>query len=223
MPVLLFSQTRKQRKALEVQRKADQQVISNFKSHIQFFETNAPGSTVVSTNSQPAVNYISEQFKTIGLEPKGTNGYVQQFKIDEGKQIDPKTFLKVNGTLLAAKKDYFPLSFSASKAVAGMPAMALKEKGVPWFIDIKDWLDDDAKKADFDITKTVQKEADRAAVKGATALFLYNSSNLSDNLHYNSRDKASPSSIPVIYITPAGYNKYFIDQSQVLDIVRFLK
>ncbi len=218
VPVLLLSQTRKQRKALEAQRKADQQVISNLKSHIHFFETNSPNSAVVSKNGELAVNYISDQFKTIGLEPKGTNGYIQQFKLDEGKQIDQGTYLKVNGTLLATKKDYFPLSFSASKSVTGMPAMALKEKGVPWFIDIKDWLDDDTIKADFDITKTVQKEAGRAALKGATALFLYNSSNLTDNVHFNNRDKIPPSSIPVIYITPAGYSKYFIDQSQILDI-----
>ncbi|MEJ7684958.1 MAG: M28 family peptidase [Segetibacter sp.] len=94
----------------------------------------------------------------------------------------------------------------------------MREKGVPWFADVKDWLEENSKNADFDITKTIQKEADRAASKGATALFLYNSSNLTDNLRFNKRDKTPPLSIPVIYITSAGYNKYFMDNSQVLDI-----
>jgi len=219
VPILLFSQTRKQRKALAAQVKADQQVISNFKSHIEFFTNkNSPEPVDVSKKGELALQYISNQFKTIGLQPRGTNGYIQQFKIDAEKQIAPGTSLKVNGTLLTVKKDYFPLAFSASKSVSGMPAMALREKGVPWFADIKDWLEENTKNSGFDITKTVQEEADRAALKGATALFLYNSSNLTDNMRFNKRDKTSPLSIPVIYITANGYNKYFMDNSQILNI-----
>lgn len=215
VPVLLFSQTRKQRKALEAQRKADQQVINNFKSHIQFFANkNNVESPARLIDGEQALQYISSQFKAIGLQPKGNSGYIQQFKIDAGTQIQPGTFLKVNGTSLALKKDYFPLPFSASKSVTGMPVMALREKGVPWFADAKDWFEENA---DTDIAKIIQKEAGRAAVKGATALFVYNSS-LTDKLRYNSKDTTSPLPIPVIYITPAGYNKYFMDNSQVLDI-----
>ncbi|WP_018615995.1 hypothetical protein [Segetibacter koreensis] len=218
VPTLLFSQTRKQRKALEAQRKADEKVINNLKNHFDFFANNIQNSKAVVKEGEAPVEYISNQFKSIGLQPKGTNGYIQQFKVDEGKQIAPVTSLKLNGTLLAVKRDYFPLPFSATKSVTGMPAIALKEKGVPWFTDIKDWLDDNDKNADFDILKAAQKEAVRAASKGATALFLYNSSNLADNIRFNSRDKTSPLSIPVIYITPKGYSKYLTDQSQVLDI-----
>lgn len=219
VPVLLFSQSRKQRRALAAQAKADQQIISNFKSHVQFFTNNpSPQAIDASKKGELALQYISNQFKTIGLQPKGTNGYIQQFKIDAEKQIEPGTSLKVNGTLLTVKKDYFPLAFSASKSVTGMPAMALREKGVPWFADIKDWLEENTKNAGFDIFKTIQKEADRVALKGATALFLYNSSNRTDNMRFNKRDKTASLSIPVVYITSDGYNKYFLDNSQILDI-----
>lgn len=219
VPVLLFSQTRKQRKALEAQKKADEQVISNFKSHIQFLTSKTPQqSTASTTDGVLTLQYISNQFKAIGLQPKGTNGYIQQFKINNGKQIQSNTFLKVNGTTLVVKKDYFPLSFSASKSVTGMPAMALREKGVPWFADVKDWLEENTKNADFDIVEIIHKEAGRAASKGATALFVYNSSNLIDKVRFNNKDKTSPLSIPVIYITSNGYNKYFLDHSQLLDI-----
>lgn len=218
VPVLLFSQTRKQRKALEAQRKADQQVISNLKSHTQFFaDKNSQKTTAISEDDALAFEYISNQFKSIGIQPKGTKGYIQQFKVDDGKQIDPSTFLKINGSLLSVKKDYFPLAFSASKSVTGMPAMALREKGVPWFADVKDWLEESTKN-DSDLNKTILKEAYRAASKGATALFVYNSSNITDNLRFNKRDKTPPLSIPVIYVTSTGYNKYFTDQSQVIDI-----
>lgn len=219
LPVLLFSQSRKQRKALEAQRKADLQLVNNLKTHLQFFEKNYPlGSNTISKDDRLAVSYIADQFEAIGLKTKGANGYIRQFKINEGKQIAPGTFLKVNGTLLTVKKDYFPFSFSASKSVAGMPAMALKEKGVPWFVDIKDWLDDDTKLSDTNIVKIIQKEALRAAAKGATALFIYNSGNLPDNLRFNNRDITLPSPVPVVYITSGGYHKYFTDQSEILDV-----
>lgn len=217
IPVLLFSQTRKQRKALQAQRKADEQIINNFKKHLQFFESNPKDSSDNLKNEQRTVTYISNQFSILGLQPKGTNGYLQPFKIDEGKQVASQSFLKVNGTLLT-EKDYFPLPFSASKSVSGTPAMALKEKGVPWFTDANDWSEDDTKKNDSSITIRIQKEADRAASKGATALFIYNSSNIADNIGFDSKDKTPSSAIPVIYITPTGFKKYFADQSQVLDI-----
>jgi len=215
LPVLLFSQTRKQRKALAAQKKADQQVISNLKNHTQFFTDKK--TVDPSKRDGLILEYISNQFKTIGIQPKGTNGYVQQFKIDDGKNIDPKSYLKVNGTLLAVKKDYFPFAFSASKTVTGMPAMALREKGVPWVAVVKDWTEESIKN-DSDLNKIILKEADRAASKGATALFLYNSSDHPDGLRFNKRDKTPSLSIPVIYINSSAYKKYFSDQSQVLDI-----
>ena len=212
-PVLLFSQTRKQRKALAAQQKADQVIINNLKSHNQNLTTN----NSTSADSVRVREYIINQFKTSGLQPKGTSGYLQPFKIDLGRQIKSGTFLKVNGTTLAVKKDYFPLACSAQKNVSGMPAMSLRERGVPWFEDVKDWLEDTLN-ATLDINKRVQKEAGRAASKGATALFLYNSGATSDNLRFDSKDKTTPVSLPVIYITREGYNKHFNDHSQILDI-----
>lgn len=214
VPALLFSQTRKQRKALAAQKKADLQIINNLKIHSQ----NLANKNSTGKDGEKTIEYISNQFKTIGLQPKGANGYIEQFKIDEGKQVEAKTFLKVNGVSLRLKKEYTPLSYSAEKSVSGMPVMALKEKGVPWFTDVKEWLEEDSQNPSFDIDNTVQKEAARAASKGATALFLYNSSNLTDSLRINNKVKAASLSIPVIYITREGYNKYFIDQSQVLDV-----
>lgn len=216
IPALLFSQTRKQRKAIAAQQKADQVILTDFKNHSQNLANY--NSTPDAKDNSLLIEYISNQFKVIGLQQKGENGYIQSFKIDAGKHIKPSTFLKVNGSLLAVKKDYFPLPYSAEKSLTGMPAMALREKGVPWFADVKDWVEDNAPDHVTDIDKRVQKEAQRAAAKGSTALFLYNSSNTADNIRYNNKDKTPPLPIPVIYITAEGFKKYFNDQSQILDI-----
>ena len=138
-PSILFSQSRKERKALEAQQKADQIIINNLKSHIQNLTTSkttgpAPATEIEST----AVEYVSNQFKALGLIPKGSNGYVQPFSIDNGKIIAPTTHLKVDDKQLEVNKEYFPLAYSAEKKVTGTPAMEIRERAVPWFVDIKE-------------------------------------------------------------------------------------
>ncbi|MCW3107743.1 MAG: aminopeptidase [Segetibacter sp.] len=219
IPALLFSQSKKERKALEAQQKADQQVISNLKTHVQYLAgSKAQAQSNVSTAEANAIEYISNQFKTLGLQPKGTDGFVQPFTVDDGKKIEPSTYLKINDNLLEANKEYFPLSYSAEKKVTGMPAMALRERGVPWFVDLKDWLEDRSKTDGYKIEDAIKKEAAKVASKGATALFLYNSGSIADGLLFNKNDKSATLSIPVIYVTPDGYKKYFNDHSQILDI-----
>lgn len=218
-PAFLWAQSKKQRKAIAEQQKADQVIITNLKNHVQFLsDDKLEGRSTGSKGEALAMEYISNQFKSIGLQPKGTNGYIQEFLVEEGKQIEPSTYLNIEGTKLELKKDYMPLAFSATKSVKGMPAMALRERGVPWFIDVKDWLDANANNASYNINSAVQKEASRAGVKGATALFVYNSTNRQDNIRFDNKDKTPSSPIPVIYIMPDGYKKYFTDHSQILDI-----
>lgn len=209
-PTILFAQSRKERKALEAQRKADQVVINNLKTHIQSLTNNeSPANTE---------EYISTQFKLIGLKPKNPNGFIQAYSVDDGKKIAPSTYLKTNDKVLEVNKDYFPLPYSAEKKVTGTPAMALRERGVPWFVDLKDLLDTDSKTPKNNVEEIIRKEAVRAASKGATALLVYNSGKGSDTLAFNSKDKSSSATIPVIYVTQEGYKKYFNDHSEVLSL-----
>ena len=218
-PTLLIAQSKKQRKALAEQQKVGQAVINNLRAHVQYLaDDKLEGRSTGSAGENMAMEYISNQFKLTGLQPKGTNGYVQQFNIPEGKQIDSTTFLSLDGARLVLNKDYIPLAFSAPKSLKGMPAMALREKGVPWFFDAKDLLDANAANASFNMNDAIRKEAARSASKGATGLFVYNSSNVAGNIRFDNKDTAQPSSIPVVYILPDGYKKYFADHSQVLDI-----
>lgn len=211
-PFLLFAQSRKQRKALEAQQKADQQVIINLKRHTQ----SLAAATSYNGLTSNQVEYLVSQYKLAGLQPKGTDGFIQHFQVNDGKQIETSTYLKLNGHALELRKEYIPLAFSAEKAVSGMPAMALREKGVPWFTDIKDLID--GSKQGSELKEVLQKEIAKVASKGATALFLYNSDNKPDSLFFDRKDKTAKVSIPVIYILPQGYKKYFTDHSQLLDI-----
>lgn len=208
-PAVLLAQSKKQKKAIAEQQKADQAVIDNLRAHVQYLsDDKLEGRSTGSAGEVMAMEYISNQFKTIGLQPKGTNVYIQEFIIEEGKQIDPSTYLNLDGKRLMLKRDYVPLAYSATKSLKGMPAMALRERGVPWFFDVKELLDANAGKRGFIIDEALKKETARAASKGATALFIYNSGNIPDSIKFYNKDTAKTSPIPVVYLLPEGYKKY---------------
>ncbi|HSU49762.1 MAG TPA: M28 family peptidase [Segetibacter sp.] len=212
-PTFLLAQSRKERKALEAQQRADLVVINNLKSHVQnLSNTEATRSGVE--------EYVSGQFKAIGLKPTSDNGFIQAYSVDDGKKIAPSTYLKVNNKPLELNKEYFPLEYSAEKKVTGMPAMALRERGLPWFVDLKELTDDNSKNQGVPLQQIIRKETARAAMKGATALLVYNSGKAADSVAFNGKDKlaATVAAIPVMYITQEGHKKYFNDHSDMLDI-----
>src|SRR4051812_13472114 len=180
VPILSFSQSRKQRKAEE---KADKTTLANLHAHIQYLaDDKLEGRRTGTPGESLAAQYISQQFEKIGLIPKGTNGYIQEFEIKEGKKFsDSDNNFLVNDKKLELRKDYYPLSFSSNGEAAGTSSLNLREKDEPWFLDVKDIVEDNRNDPHFDINDTIIKEAERAKEKGGTALILFNSSALIDN------------------------------------------
>jgi hypothetical protein len=217
IPVVATAQSKK--KKLKEEEKANAELTARLKSHVQYLASDKLEGRRTGTQGETlAMQYIVEQYQQIGLEPKGTNGYVQEFDIDEGKKIDATSFVKINNKNLELNVDYFPLSFSGTQTVKGSPAMALRESGQPWFLNVKEVLDENKTNPHFDIEDFIKKEADKDAGKGATALILFNTSSAVDNIQYNKNDKSSSVKIPVIYIVKDGYKKYLTDESATLNI-----
>ena len=220
--VLLFTtvaQAQSKRKKRLAEEKASIELVANLKSHIQYLaDDKLEGRRTGTKGEQLALAYIVEQYQKIGLQPKGKEGYVQTFEINEGKKFTSETFLQVNGHEIEQNTEYFPLSYSAQKSVKGTPAMALNEKGQPWFKDLKDVLEENKTNPHFDIDEVLRKEAAEVASKGATALFLYNSSAIVDNVQFNKNDTSIAQAIPVVYITKAGIKHYFFDNAASFDL-----
>jgi hypothetical protein len=165
-----------------------------------------------------AMEYLIQQYKLLGIEPKGSNGFVQEFEINEGLQIEDATFLEVSGKKLLLNEEYFPVAYSANKAIKGTPAVALSEAGQPWFRDLKELLEENKTNPHFDVEVVIKKIANEAAAKNATSLLIYNTSSIVDNVQFNKNDQSPSLSIPVIYITKKGVTKYFSDPSATLPI-----
>jgi aminopeptidase YwaD len=217
IPTLSFSQSKKKKRLAE--EKANAELVANLNKHIQYLaDDKLEGRRAGTRGEDLAMQYIIEQYKQIGLEPKGSNGYIQEFEINEGRQIDAATFLKVDGKTLLSIDDYIPLAFSATKTVKGSPAMALSESKQPWFKDLKELLEENKTNPHFDIEEAIKKEVAAVAAKGATALFIFNTSAIVDNVQFNKNDKSEKTKIPVIYLTKEGHNKYFSDHAATIDI-----
>ncbi len=219
LPILGFSQSKKKKRLAE--EKANAELVDRIKSHIQYLaDDKLEGRMTGSKGETLAMQYIIEQYQQIGLEPQGVKGYIQEFEVNQGKQIEPATYLKVDNNALLLNKEYLPLSYSALTQVKGTPAIALSESKQPWFKDLKDILEANKAKPDpkFDIDEEIRKLVVSVTAKGATALFIYNSSDLIDNVQFNKNDKSASVKIPVIYLTKEGYKKYFSDHAATLHI-----
>lgn len=217
VPVLSWSQSKRKKRIAE--EKANASLVANLKNHVQYLaDDQLEGRLTGSKGEELAMQYIVKQYQQLGIEPKGTNGYVQEFEINEGKQIDASTSLMVEGKKLIIRTDYFPLPFSPNKTIKGKPAMILSEKGQPWFYDLKEVLEEQKNNPHFDVEAEIKKQVDIVVAKGATAFFVYNSSTITDNIQFNKNDKSSLLLVPVIYITKDGQKKYFSDEEASLDI-----
>lgn len=200
-------------------KKEDKQLVTNLQQHIQFLaDDKLEGRRTGTAGETAAANYISTQFKTIGLLPKGTNDYLQAFDVNEGKQISPTTFLTIDGKNLVLNKEFFPLIISPNVTIEALPSLALQEPSTPWFFNLKELLETNANNPHFDITESIIKSTKESAKRGATAIFLYNTSNREDGLQFDGKEKLEPVSIPVVYLTKDAVKKYLSDESATLDV-----
>jgi len=201
-------------------KKADKITEANLETHIHFLaDDKLEGRRTGTSGEQAAGDYISIAFARSGLQPKGdNNGWKQSFEIDEGKRVSEETLFSIDDKSLIINKEYFPLAFSAAGSVEGTPAIALQEKGDPWFFDLKELLETNKGNPHFDLDQAIREKAKELYKKGATALILYNTSRIADNLSFDPKDHSESAILPLFYITREGRRKYLKDESASLDI-----
>lgn len=201
-------------------KKADKITLANLESHVRSLsDDKMEGRRTGTLGEQAAGDYISINFAKAGLQPKGdNNGWKQAFEVNEGRQVAEGSSFSIDDNKLILSKEYFPLSFSPAGSVSGTPAIALPEKGDPWFMDLKDLLEANKSNPHFDLAGAIRAKAKECAKKGATALILYNTSKVADRLSYDPKDRSEPAVFPLLYITREGRRKYLKDESASLDI-----
>ena len=200
-------------------KKDDRLTLANLKKHISYLaDDKLEGRRAGSAGEKLAMEYISGQFSALGVLPKGTNGFYQAFEINEGKQIGEGTLFSINDASLKPGTEFFPLIFSAQKKIEAAPAIALQEPDMPWFIDLKDILDENKSNPHFDLADYIRSNSKKAYDKGATAVILFNTGAQDDKLAFNPKDRAEALPIPVIYVSKDAAKKYLNDETATLNL-----
>lgn len=201
-------------------KKADKAVLAGLQTHIGYLASDKlEGRRTGSAGEKLAYEYISGEFAKAGLSAKGDNGtYIQDFEVNEGKQISPSSHLIINGFDLDTEKEYFPFVFSPNGSVEAAPSMSLRESGTIWFWDLKETLEENKTNPHFDVTEAVKTKVNEVAGKGATALIIYNTSSIKDDLKFEPKAKHEAVKIPVVYVTNEVKKKYLYDETATLDI-----
>lgn len=189
---------------------SDQAYKNRFEKHERYLASDSLEGRRTGTRGEAlAKNYIVEQFRQIGLQPKAGNSYEQPFEVNEGKKANPDSYLLINGDTLRADTDYFFFPWSAEKAIKAEPTFGLREVDMPWMVDLAEGINDNAQNPHFDLQTYIYEQSKKAADAGATALLLYNTAASADKLMFNPKDKSDAVKIPVIYLRPSPAKKYF--------------
>jgi hypothetical protein len=199
--------------------KSDQLSLQHIQTHVMFLaDDKLEGRRTGTKGEQLAYEYISTQFQKNGLEAKGTNGYLQPFEVNEGKEVLQSSFFFVDGEPLRLERDYFPFSWSKDGSGEAVVSPGLNEGGNPWFWDLKDVIADNANNPHFDVMNTIRSKEKDAVQKGATALFIYNSGKADPKLKYEPKDRSAVSGIPVVYLQNGIAEKLVKDPSHIMDV-----
>ena len=199
--------------------KPDTQTADNLKAHIQYLADDKLEGRRTGTNGEElAMKYIIDQFKTIGLLPKGTEYYPQTFPVNDGKQMDAVTELVINDNKLEAGKDFFLFPFSPSQKIEALPSIALQELGMPWFFDLKEVLEENKTNPHFDLVDYIRTNYKGINDRGAIAMIFYNTSSIDDKLVFDPKDKSEKLAIPAVYVSKEAAKKYFSDKMATLNI-----
>jgi Zn-dependent M28 family amino/carboxypeptidase len=183
--------------------RSDKEMIKYLKINLSYLASdNLEGRRAGTIGESLAADFISNKFKEIGLEPKGdSDSYFQPFTVTDGKKIGNSTSLSINNKVLVPEKDFFPISNSSNtNLIKTQISPALTEKNQPWFLDLSDELEENKTNPHFDINNLIQSKIKNAKEKGATALILFNSNAIDDNIKFDTKDRQELSLIPVIYI-----------------------
>ena len=201
-------------------KKSDKLIISNLQSEINYLASDSLQGRRTGTGGEKlAYEYLVNAFKGAGLSPGGdNNSYRQPFDVQDGKKVTADSYLSLNGNTLTLFTDYFPLSFSNNATLNSTASVSLQENGTPWFYDLKDLLEAHKNDPHFDLTASLKSKVADAAKKTATALILFNSAIIDDELNFEPKQKSATSPIPVIYIKKAAKQKYLKDETASLDI-----
>lgn len=194
------------KKELRARAAANAVTEKNLRLHIGYLAADSlEGRRTGTAGEEKAAAYIEAYYRRLGIGGAGAQGsYRQPFEVDEGKIPAKNVACRLNDHNLALTSEFFPMPWASSGTIQASSSVALLEGGSPWWLDLAETLDSNKNNPHFLTDAFLKEKATDAARKGATALLVYNSSNLDEGLRYNAKDRVQSVDIPVIFFTKAA-------------------
>jgi len=192
------------------------QIKAKLKMHISTMASDEfEGREAGTEGEKKASDYISKEFKKIGLSKKGTNAYLQEFSFTEGARLGTSNQLIVNINRYTLNDDFYPLPYSSNGVITGY-VVRVGHGIVDDQLRRNDYLgtgninkkifviesgtpDGNNPHGKFGDWTDLRKKIDIAIAKGALAVIFINSDSTQDDPKADWKFRISPSSIPVMF------------------------
>ncbi len=196
--------------------KDDKKTLAGLKTSVNYLaDDKLEGRRTGTAGEKLAYEFISKEFKKIGLEPKGDNGsYIQAFEVNEGKEIKAETFLNIPTADLKLNEDYFPMSYSAT----GTDDFSKRaDKKSVLVLNIDRIVAHNKDKPHFDLKEQLIEETKNLHQKLFNIIFFVNDETKKDEI-FDAKDKTPAMNVPVFYLTASGYAKYLKAETEVKNL-----
>ncbi|XZF13307.1 M28 family peptidase [Chitinophagaceae bacterium MMS25-I14] len=186
------------------QSKADKKAVKQLKVDIGYLASDElEGRRTGSAGERKAGDYIIHAYETARI-PAFRGQYRYIFHFTYGREIGAATVLKLNGALLPAGKDAFPMPFSASKSATADVLQDVPEEGNMWLMPLYQ-SEEDANDPHFDWEKYAYNKSKEAAQQGAAGVIFYDGYGSKYAPEFNGRSEYESLDIPVVYV---GFNHF---------------
>ena len=173
-------------------------VIASLKKNINYLaDDKLEGRRTGTAGEKLAYEFIQTEFKKAGLQTFTTDKkYVQEFEVNEGKEIGKNTSFILGDIAHTENEHYFPFAFSGN-----IPATKLEtiKKDITFF-DLADLLKENQNNPHFDLKEKILSVCNDEISKNKKLVIFTNSGTTKDDLKFDEKDKTPQLSIPVIYV-----------------------
>jgi len=184
-----------------------------------------------------AAQYLISVFRRAGLEPKGTDGYLQPLEFVKAIDLGDDNLLTVNGVELRLEEEYFPLQQSAGMSFAfheivnvgyGIVAeeeeldhddyagLDVDEKAVIMkrgTLPVDDSLRQDSAAANLDRYQYLSVKINTAVAHGASGIFFIDPEDGDDSLRQAPAGRIDSKEIPIIYLHRQALARLGLDRA----------
>ena len=173
-------------------------VIASLKKNINYLaDDKLEGRRTGTAGEKMAYEFIQTEFKKAGLTTfTADKKYLQEFEVNEGREIGPNTSFVIGDIAYTENEHYFPFAFSGNIVATKLETI---KKDITFF-DLADLLKENQNNPHFDLKEKILSVCNDEISKNKKLVVFTNSGTIKDDLKFDEKDKTPTLSIPVIYV-----------------------